>query len=218
MAFPYTFPITFQTGYLVEVDWNNDGDFVDTYDDITSDVKEVKFSRGKDEELGLAEPGTLAMRVENAAGKYSPTLTTGDLYLSLLPKRPIKVYYTTGGTDYPLFYGYIESIIPHPHPLEQDAYISAVDGLDHLARHELDTVLYKDTVTGTLVTNILDAADWSATLRTIDTGQDTVPYAYWHKVRARFAIQDIEDSELGFAYINKTGELCYEDRHHRYSL
>ena len=116
-----------------------------------------------------------------------------------------------------LFYGYIESITPHPDLASQDAYISAIDGLDFLARHELDTILYKDTLTGALVTNILDSAGWSATLRSIDDGQDTVPYAYWNKVKARFALQDIEDSELGFIIIDGVGNLRWEDRHHRYS-
>lgn len=202
--------------YVIEVDWNNDGDFSDTYEDISSDVKEISFSRGKDEELGHAKVGVLELRVNNADAKYSPENSSGVLYGNLLPKRPIRVRTTSPGA-YNLFYGYIESIIPHPHLAEQDAYISAVDGLDFLARHELDTVLYKDTVTGTLVTNILDAAAWSATLRSIDTGQDTVPYAYWHKVKALFALKDLEDSELGFIYINGAGNLCYEDRHHRYT-
>ena len=118
---------------------------------------------------------------------------------------------------YDLFYGYIESITPHPDPASQDCYISAIDGLDYLARHELDTVLYKDTLTGTLVTNILDASAWSASLRDIDAGQDIVPFAFWNKVKARFALGDIEDSELSFIIIDGAGKLRYEDRHHRYS-
>ena len=118
---------------------------------------------------------------------------------------------------YDLFYGYIESITPHPDPASQDCYISAIDGLDFLARHELDTVLYKDTLTGTLVTNILDASAWSASLRDIDAGQDIVPFAFWNKVKARFALGDIEDSELSFIIIDGAGKLAYEDRHHRYS-
>jgi len=201
--------------YVVEVDWNNDGDFGDANEDISADVKSISYSRGKDEELGKASPGTLSIRVNNSDGKYSPTLNTG-IYTNLLPKRVIKVT-TTAPAAYNLFYGYIETITPHPDPASQDCYISAIDGLDFLAREELDTILYKDQLTGYLVGKILDDAGWSDTLRVIDGGQDTVPYAYWHKVKARFALQDIEDSELGFIYVNGAGQLAYEDRHHRYS-
>jgi len=201
--------------YVTEVDWDNDDDFGDANEDISDDVKSISYSRGKDGELGKATPGTLSIRVNNLDGKYSPTLATG-IYTDLLPKRVIRVRTTDPGA-YNLFYGYIESITPHPDPTSRDCYISAIDGLDFLARHELDTVLYKDTLTGALVTNVLDAASWSATLRAIDAGQDTVPYAYWQKVKARFALQDIEDSELAFIYVNGAGQLVYEDRHHRYS-
>ena len=91
-----------------------------------------------------------------------------------------------------------------------------MDGLDCLSRHELDTVLYKNELTGTLVDNIATAAGWAGGT-SIDAGQDTIPYAYWSKVMARFALQEVEESELGFIYIDRAGKLVYEDRHHRYS-
>ena len=344
--------------YKIEVDWNNDGDFLDSDEDISSDVKSIGYSRGKDEELGKANPGTLEIRVNNSDGKYSPT-KSGGIFTNLLPKRIIKVT-TTSPAAYNLFYGYIESITPHPDPASQDCYISAIDGFDFLARHELDTILFKDKLTGYLVNEIVDSAygniltngnfedgdppdDWTlagagasvasdgitvkvgsasakvtrngatafwffsvpsfVALRNkqvtmgiwayateasvvrariydsdtnyyssfhtgnstwqwltvtgtvhaaaselsggiamhntntiayfdgailvegstvfpgkiLDAGQDTVPFAFWNKVKSRSALSDIEDSELSFVLINGTGELVYEDRHHRYS-
>ncbi len=78
--------------YKIEVDWDNDGDFLDSDEDISNDIKSISYSRGKDEELGKANPGTLEIRVNNSGGKYSPTLNTG-IYTNLLPKRVIKVTY-----------------------------------------------------------------------------------------------------------------------------
>lgn len=201
--------------YVVECDWDNDGDFGDANENITADVKSISFSRGKDEELGKASPGTLSIRVNNSDGKYSPTLNTG-IYTNLLPKRVIRVR-TTAPAAYNLFYGYIESITPHPDLASQDCYISAIDGLDFLARHELDTILYKNTLTGTIHGHILDSADWAGGMRTLDAGQDTVPYWYSSGVKARFAQNEIDDSELGFSYVNGAGYFVFEDRHHRYS-
>ncbi len=118
---------------------------------------------------------------------------------------------------YDLFYGYIESITPHPDPASQDCYISAIDGLDFLARHELDTALYTDTLTGTIHGYILDSAGWAGGARTLDTGQDTVPFWYSSAVKARFAQNELDDSELSFSYVDGAGNFVFEDRHHRYT-
>jgi len=213
--FPYAFPITFEVGYFVEVDWANDGDFVDAYDDLTINTKSLHFSRGKSDELGKAEVGQLSVTLNNADNLYSPSYSVGSLYGSLLPKRVIKVYYSASGTNYPLFYGFIEEIIPHPHPTEQDCIITAVDGLDFLSRHDMATALYTDTLTGTIHGYILTDAGWSSTMRTLDTGQLTVPYWYGQDVKARFAQEEIDDSEQGFSYVDRSGYFNFEDRHHR---
>ena len=78
--------------YKIEVDWDNNGSFADADEDISDDVKSISYGRGKDEELGKANPGTLEIRVNNSDGKYSPTLNTG-IFTNLLPKRVIKVRY-----------------------------------------------------------------------------------------------------------------------------
>jgi len=214
LPFPYTFPFAFDI-YYIEVDWNNDGDFNDANEDITGNVKSIRFSRGKSDELGKAEVGQCAIVLNNDSGLYSPSLSSGALYGSLSPKRAIRVGTGYGGTDRLLFYGFIEEIIPHPHLTEQDCVITAVDGLDFLSRHDMATALYKDTLTGTIHGYILTDAGWSATTRTLDTGQDTVPYWYGHDVRARFAQEEIDDSEQGFSYVGHNGYFNFEDRHHR---
>ena len=217
MPFAYTFPFTFDTkntGYFIEVDWDNDGDFDDPYDDITADVTTIHFSRGKSDELGKAEVGQLSVTLNNAAAQYTPG-AGGVISALLLPKRPIRILYTDDITLYNLFYGFIEEIIPHPHLTEQDCIITAVDGLDFLSRHDMATALYKNALTGTIHGYILDDAGWSASMRTIDAGQDTVPYWYGSDVKARFAQEEIDESEQGFSYIDGSGYFRFEDRYHR---
>jgi len=214
MPFPYTFEFTFDiSDYYVLVDWDNNGNFTGTYDDISADVKSIFYSRGKSDELGKAEVGQLSITLNNADGKYTPGYG-GVISALLLPKRPIKVSYGTA-TFAPQFYGFIEEIIPHPHLSEQDCIITAVDGIDFLSRNDMATILYKSTGTGAIHTAILDDASWSASMRTLDTGQDTVPYWYGHDVKSRFAQEEIDDSEQGFSYIAGTGYFNFEDRHHR---
>uniref|UniRef100_A0A6M3K366 Putative tail protein n=1 Tax=viral metagenome TaxID=1070528 RepID=A0A6M3K366_9ZZZZ len=210
MPFPYDFPITFPDNYLIEVEWGTS-----VNDDLTANTKSIHFSRGKSGELGKAEVGQLSITLNNASGLYTPSNSSGDLYAYLLPRKVIKVTYCDGAIDYPLFYGYIEEIIPHPHTTEQDCIITATDGLDFLSRNDMSTALYKDTLTGTIHGYILDDASWSATMRTLDTGQDTVPYWYGQDVKSRFAQEEIDDSEQGFSFIDGSGYFRFEDRYHR---
>ena len=210
MPFPYTFPIVFPDNYLIEVAWGTS-----VNDNLTANTKSIHFSRGKSDELGKAEVGQLSITLNNANGLYSPSLTTGDLYGYLKPKKIIQITYCDGATDYPLFYGFIEEIIPHPHLNEQDCVITAVDGLDFLSRHDMAMALYKNTLTGTIHGYILDDAGWSSTMRTLDTGQDTVPYWYGHDVKARFAQIELDDSEQGFSFVDGAGYFNSEDRYHR---
>jgi len=214
LPFPYNFTFSFDiSDYYVLVDWDNNGDFTSTYDDISADVKSISYSRGKSDELGKAEVGQLSITLKNAGGKYTPGYG-GVISALLLPKRPIMVSYGTS-TFAPQFYGFIEEIIPHPHLSEQDCIITAVDGIDYLSRNDMATILYKSTGTGAIHTAILDDAGWSASMRTLDTGQDTVPYWYGQDVKSRFAQEEIDDSEQGFSYIGGNGYFNFEDRHHR---
>lgn len=214
-TFPYTFPITFPTGYFIEIDWDNDDNFTGTYDDVTAAVTSIHYSRGKSDERGKAQTGQCTLTLNNSNKLYTPTYSSGALYGNLLPKRPLKVYYSSGGTDYSLFYGFLEEIIPHPHKSEQYCVITAVDGLDFLSRHDLNTALYTDTATGTIHGYILDDAGWSSTMRTIDTGQTTVPYWYGGGVKARTEQLELDDNEQGFSYVGGNGYFNFEDRHHR---
>jgi hypothetical protein len=179
-----------------------------------TDVKDIQFSRGKSDELSKAEVGYLSITVNNDSGNYTPSLATGDYYGYLKPKRVIGVRAYDSDYNYQLFYGYIEEIVPHPHWQEQDCVITAVDGIDFLSRHDMATALYKDTKTGAIHDYILTDAGWK-TLAILDDGQDTIPYWYGQDVKARFAQEEIDDTEQGFSYIDGFGYFNFEDRFHR---
>lgn len=178
------------------------------------DAMSTHFSRGKSDELGKAEVGQCIITVSNPGGTYTPSNTSGAYYGYLKPKRTLGIRAYDDDYNYNLFYGYIEEIIPHPHLSEQDCVITAVDGIDFLSRHDMDTALYTDTLTGAIHDYILTDAGWG-TLARLDDGQDTVPFWYGSGVKARFAQEEIDDSEQGFSWIDGEGTFCFEDRHHR---
>ncbi len=201
--------------YKCEVDWDGDLSWDHINSDITAYVRSATYKRGKDSELGKASTGTLELVLNNDSQIFSPEYSAGALHDLLLPKRAIRLT-TTAPAAYNLFYGYIEQFIPHPAISEQSCYVYALDGFDYLSRAITKSVLYKSHVTGELITHILNDAGWSAALRSIDTGQDIVPYFYSNDQSCLNALRDIENSELGFIIINGAGQLCWEDRQHRW--
>ena len=100
--------------YLVQVDWNNDGDYTDTHEDISDDVLSITSTIGRNfasQLTGKASAGSLEVTVKNNTGKYSPFNTDSDLTGNLVPNRPIQ-WGITVPTAATIWTGYIESIIP----------------------------------------------------------------------------------------------------------
>lgn len=201
--------------YYVKIDWDDD----DSYEDMTSYVLDSSLSwqRGKQFELDQATPGTCQFKLRNEDGTFSPDNSGSAYYgnLKLYRKVQVSIYDPTTTDTTVVFTGFIQRMAPSPRWDQNYVYVLCYDGLDYMARTEVRTSLEKDIGTGACITKILDAASWDAGLRDIDTGQDTVPYAYWHKVKARTGLTDVEKSEVGFIYVNGSGELVFEDRHHR---
>lgn len=153
------------------VDWAADPDFSEGIDDISSYVKAVSFSKGKDKELGNIPASTVEIILRNEDGRFSPPNASSPLYGKLLPWRMIRLRIQHDSIWYPRFFGYISKYKIEPHPERQVAYIYATDGMDLLARQiitqdEDDKTKMSD---GAAVGKVLDAAGWSATRRDIDT-------------------------------------------------
>jgi len=212
--------------YTVKIDWNNDGDFGDANEDITTDVMKITYWRGRTDDLGKAEPGGARITVKDPTGKYVPENTLSALYGDLVPNRPVRIQATfDGGGPYDLFYGYIDDIIPDPTPNAQRAMIACVDGFDRLKRAKISmavdsTGLYSGLAGGAatgIVYTALSLAGWPVAKRTIDSGVDTYPVVFGEKERALTFLQQVEQSEWSFMYINGAGNLCWEDRHYRIS-
>jgi hypothetical protein len=68
-----------------------------------------------------------------------------------------------------LYYGYIQSITPRPHPDAMEASIELADGMSWLDL-AVDAPTYTAGLMGAQVTNLLDTAGWSSTARIIAPG------------------------------------------------
>ncbi len=70
--------------YTVLVDFDQDGDFTDVNSDITSDVRQMKWSRGKNLAKQRAEAAVIDLVLNNDDHKYSPSKETSPLYPGVL--------------------------------------------------------------------------------------------------------------------------------------
>lgn len=200
------------TRYIVKVDWDNDGDFSEASEDITADVKEIKYRRGFDSERNNAMVGQLELRLRNDCGDYTPSLHTE----TVLPGRLVQVWTETGGS-YVLFTGYIDEITPHPELSSQDCFVSAVDGLDYLSRVKLYLPLQDSTISKAW-TDMLTGASWPTATRELKWTGAWNYAIYCFAIageKARYSLDKLASTVAGRFYIDRRGYAIMEDRTYR---
>jgi hypothetical protein len=207
--------------YTVAVDWLGDGDFDDTYDDVTSDVLQrgpVSFGYGRDQDRQLAPPkvGSLSMTLCNADRIYSPENPSSPIANDLSPAAPVKVETVFEDTLYPLFTARVDDFDVHPDRGDRSVSITALDPLSLLQGVKISTELYQAQRTGTLIGVILDAIGWTGP-RDLDLGATFVPWWWLEEADAFTALTDLLASEgaPSIAYAGPDGTFVFRDRHHR---
>lgn len=212
---------TLPEGYTVAVDWAGDGDFDDTYDDVTDDVLArgaVVFSYGRDQARQLAPPkvGSLAMTLCNAHRIYSPENTDSPIADDMSPAAPVKVETVYGDVLYPLFTGRVDDLDVHPDRGDRSIDITALDLLSLLQGVKISTELYQAQRTGALMGIILDQVGWTGP-RDLDLGATFVPWWWLEEADAFGAMTDLLASEgpPSIAYVAPDGTFIFRDRHHR---
>lgn len=204
--------------YVFEIDWNNDGDFSDPYENVTANTVSIETRRGRDyasQLTGRASPGRLVAVLKNPAGIYSSYNSSSPLYGSILPGRSVRLR-TTSPISTTLWTGQLSRIVPAGTidgiPIAQ---LEATGPLSKLAGKKI--TVQKQTVqyTGALIGTVLDDVGWPAVERVIDIGQTQVDLWFEHDIDAMTAIRNIEDTELGFVYESGAGYFVFEDNNHR---
>ena len=91
-----------QAKWLVGVDWNDDGDFSDANEDVTSDVRGLTLDHFRDLSSNRIEAARLELELQNDDHKYSPPNASSPLSGNLKPGRKVWVraaYPFDGFTD-----------------------------------------------------------------------------------------------------------------------
>lgn len=212
-------PIDIDTKALV--DWNNDGKYDGTYDNISADVTKVSVRGGRDVAnalTGKVKASRCVLTVANDDNRYSPFNTSSVLTGNLVPKRAVKIR-TEAPVVRDLFTGHIERIEPSvANSGVKVARITCLGVFGQLTQNEVNIAYQATRASGAAVNDILDAAGWAAADRAIDTGTETFVNYDVDQIQAMTALRRVEESEPGLLVETKEGKIGFEDRDHRLGL
>lgn len=210
--------------YALYVDWNDDGDFDDAGEDISSDWMRITITSGYSSPLArYPTVGRLTVLLKNAAKTYSPPETA-----AARPRLPVKLDMTYGGSTKTLFRGWIQSLLPdYGTSLNRRAVMECVDAIWLLDQYEgditLQTNVYADDVIGAVVSAVYTppSTAYDSGISLFPTGADRwagqlgkkAEFGVWQKVSASGKIQDACVSDWGRFFISKAGAPTFHNRH-----
>lgn len=214
---------TTQGDYFVEVDWDDDGSFSDTYDNVSSDLLmrtpvETAYGRDTSRALAPSSAGQMTFELCDPNAIFSMDNPDSPIVDDVGPGRTARLRVNRGGTDYILFTGRIDEILNTSLKYSNNVPVTVYDGLAELAGVNISTAVYYGQKTGALIDIILNAAGWPALKRRIDTGSSTVLWWWEEGTNALDAIHKLVATEgpPSIVYIDpETGDFVFEDRQHR---
>ena len=198
--------------------------FTDTpvWTDVTSDGRELHIMRGRVHELDRINSGTSLVMLKNFNNQYYSNNAAGGYYPNVLPAKRLNIRATYNAVTYDLYTGFIESWRPRwlgPKGTLPYMEVQCADLLKNLARLDINSAVgYASEPSGTRVNNVLDDLGWpdDANHRDINAGQTTLQATgALADFNALSHLRKVQESELGYLFIDGAGEAVFHDRHAR---
>tara|TARA_R110000868_G_scaffold338145_1_gene598910 strand:+ start:2015 stop:3265 length:1251 start_codon:yes stop_codon:yes gene_type:complete len=187
--------------------------------DVSDTVQAVNISRGRNALSDVFQTGTCSVVIADETGAFNPNNTASPYYGLIQPLRKITITATDPATGivWAMFAGYTTGF-----NYQQSRYvgevstttITAVDGFRLANLAQLTTVAGSaaGNLSGTRITQILDAIAWPNSMRDIDAGQTTVQANPLASATSLAKLQQVTDSEYGSLYIDASGNMVFQDR------
>jgi Cellulase (glycosyl hydrolase family 5) len=185
--------------------------------DITADVRSISLSqRGRTTDIDAADPVTCTIVLSNRHGNYDPS-NPGSPYAGQLEDgTPVRVRATWQDVAYDRFYGELAGITLDL-DVTPDATVTftCLDGLEKLGRAYLPQVnpTMDNQRTGIRIGLLADQAEWSSSLRTIETGYTTLGRTVLGETALEL-MHAAESTEFGLLFADGGGRIVFYDRHH----
>ncbi|MBZ5499725.1 MAG: hypothetical protein LAP85_25270 [Acidobacteriia bacterium] len=204
--------------YKYYLDIHGDGNLVD----VTEYVYRAQWRYGRDlgsQLTGRSTAGTCTLSVRNKTSYFSKYNPASPFFGKTLPGMLMRVTMSVNGNaERVMFQGDLDSITPEPgdHINGATASIRGVGILTRLSECLVTVPMHQGIATGAAMTAVLDAANFPAGDRLLDTGRSTIS-RWWtqSKVPAFQAARDLEENEAGFVRESHDGKFVFEDRGHR---
>jgi hypothetical protein len=185
--------------------------------DVSNLVDSIKTNRGRTASSDVFQTGTMSLRIIDQTGAFNPMNPASPYYELLDPMRKVIISATYGTTTYPIFAGYITSYdTTTPKDVGEIVYttIQAVDGFRLFQNAQITSVASSSAgqTSGTRIGKLLDAVGWPSGMRDVDTGQTTVQADPGTLRTSLGAMQTITSTEYGSLYMDRSGNLTFQDR------
>jgi hypothetical protein len=206
--------------YTIAIDWNGDGDWSDSGEDVTTDILStgvtIEYGRDQSRQLSPTKMGSAGFSLINDTRTYSPENVSSPLFGNLDPARVMKAEVVFESVTYPLAYGRIDDYNIRADQGDRTVDFTFLDGLKILDGIKLSTGVLQTQRTGDLINYILDYIGWTGG-RDIDPGATIVSFWWVEGSTALTAVQEIVRSEgpPAIAYIGPDNTFIFRDRHHR---
>jgi hypothetical protein len=181
-----------------------------SFEDVTSRVRSVQISRGKNRDLDRFNAGGLTVTFNNQDRAFDPLFAASPFAGNIVPRREVRVLadgtaaYVGKVTDWNLGYD------PSGQSL---AELQASDALTFLAQQVLTPGTAVVQASGARVNAVLDmpTVEWPSGDRDIDTGASILGDDVFEGNVLTY-LQKVELSEGGLFFIDKAGRVAFRDR------
>jgi len=174
-------------------------------------------TRGRLDELGTIQAGTMTVLMDNADGRFSPLNTQSPYAPNILPRRAIRLSAIWQGQTWPVFYGWIDAWTPVDNSqIDSDMQISATDWFKWASR-QLITATFPAQTEGDRIAAVLALTQTGNVPTAIDPGPELLLPATLVAVSPLQHIQDVLAAERGIFFQAPDGTLVYHNRHHRFT-
>jgi len=185
--------------------------------DVSNVVDGITSTRGRNAQADTFQTGTLTLRIVDQNGDFNPQNETGPYYGLLTPMRKVEITASYGGTEYPIFSGFITSYTTTTPKMATDVVyttITAVDAFRLFQNSQITNVTLAEAgdLPGERVNAILDEISWPASMREIQYGTTLFQADPGTLRTALAALQTASISEYGAIYVNARGSLQLRDR------
>ena len=207
----------------VRADWNKDGAYTGTHEDITERVVSVSMAHRLYDPLaglpllGDVAPGDATITVSNDDRFFSPDNAAGIVatYPNLahgIYRIPvmIEIGYYNGATPERLiqFVGEIESTSEAESEGESMITFGCIDRAVGLLQGKISSGLYERQRTDTLINAYLTLAGWAHSV-SLDAGMSTIPLAWADDENAWDECRALAASEGGYFFVGKEGVATF---------